>query len=100
MRRLGEKANELERASGIPINVETPEHLPPLTAAAEVALYRICLEALTNVNRHAGATVCMVRLRCNHRLTLEVIDNGRGLPADFRHGVGLSSMMERASELV
>jgi signal transduction histidine kinase len=32
-------------------------------------------------------------------LLLEIEDDGRGLAADARHGVGLSSMRERAAEL-
>lgn len=32
-------------------------------------------------------------------LQLEIDDDGRGLAADTRHGVGLSSMRERAAEL-
>ncbi|MBK8020063.1 MAG: sensor histidine kinase [Chloroflexi bacterium] len=96
---IEEKARELERASGLRITVEMPATLPTLAAAAEVALYRIALEALTNVVRHAQATSALVRLHCNHVLRLEVIDDGRGLPESLRRGVGLSSMTERAAEL-
>jgi two-component system, NarL family, sensor kinase len=31
--------------------------------------------------------------------TLQITDDGRGIPADYRVGVGLSSMRERAAEL-
>jgi signal transduction histidine kinase len=40
----------------------SPERLPPLPAAVEVAAYRIALEAMTNVVRHARARHCCVRL--------------------------------------
>jgi signal transduction histidine kinase len=96
---IREKARELGQASGLRITVEIPSNLPTLSAAAEVALYRICMEALTNVIKHAGATACVVRLSSNHSLKLEVIDNGHGLPEVVQRGVGLNSMMERASEL-
>ncbi|MGH2522240.1 MAG: sensor histidine kinase, partial [Anaerolineales bacterium] len=81
---------------------EVPPHgLPPLSAAVEVAAYRIALEALTNVVRHAHARRCLVRLCVaeGKMLQVEVSDDGVGLPADLRAGVGLTSMRERAAEL-
>jgi signal transduction histidine kinase len=79
--------------------IETPESLPALPAAVEVAAYRIALEALTNVARHAQARNCTVRFRVEDGLHLEITDDGRGLPAHFQAGVGLASMRERAAEL-
>lgn len=79
--------------------VKGPEAAPALPAAVEVAAYRIALEAVTNVTRHAGASRCEVRFEFNRTLTLEVIDNGRGIADDITPGVGLTSMRERASEL-
>jgi signal transduction histidine kinase len=87
------------RASGITFSIETPEQLPPLPAAVEVACYRIVQEALTNVVRHAHAHICVVCLTCREQLTIEIIDDGQGLPPAYRHGVGLTSMRERAEEL-
>ncbi len=87
------------RASGITFSIEIPEPLPPLPAAVEVACYRIVQEALTNVVRHAHAHTCVVRLVCREQVTIEIIDDGQGLPPAYRHGVGLTSMRERAEEL-
>jgi signal transduction histidine kinase len=84
------------------ILIEAPMELPPLPAAVEVAAYRIVLEALTNVVRHAGASQCVIRLELNRAtgwLCLEIKDDGRGLPTAARPGVGLNSMRERAEEL-
>jgi signal transduction histidine kinase len=84
------------------IIVDAPEELPSLPAAVEVAAYRIALEALTNVSRHAEACNCAVRLALEERtgtLRLEVEDDGRGIGEDCRAGVGLTSMCERAEEL-
>jgi signal transduction histidine kinase len=91
-------------SSELYITVETPaEGLPSLSAAVEVAAYRIALEAVTNVARHAQARTCTIRLSSHHNgrlaLQVDVIDDGAGLPAQIRSGVGFSSMRERAAEL-
>jgi signal transduction histidine kinase len=85
--------------SGVQIIVSTTGSLPPLPAAVEVAAYRIVQEALTNVIRHAHAQVCTIEIAPGQELVVTVADDGRGLPADRRMGVGLSSMQERAAEL-
>jgi signal transduction histidine kinase len=81
------------------ITVDTPDALPPLPAAVEVAAYRIVQEALTNVARHAGAQVCFVRLSVQpDALLVEITDDGQGIDG-HRFGVGLQAMQERAAEL-
>jgi two-component system, NarL family, sensor kinase len=84
---------------GLRVTVQAPEELSPLPAVVEVAAYRIAVEALTNVARHARARVCQMTLSCDGALELEIRDDGRGLPERQRRGVGLSSMRERAAEL-
>lgn len=83
------------------VQVEAPERLSALPAAVEVAAYRIVLEALTNVVGHARARTCTIRLSMDgeRRFQIEVCDDGVGLPAGYRAGVGLISMHERAAEL-
>lgn len=85
------------------VSLELPDRLPALPAAVEMAAYRIALEAVTNVVRHAAARTCRVRLELAENagpaLVLAVEDDGRGLPPDLRVGVGLVSMRERATEL-
>lgn len=74
--------------------------LGALPAAVEVAAFRIVSEALTNVVRHSGATVCRVSLTVDTGdLRIEVVDDGRGIDAEAVAGVGLRSMRERAEEL-
>lgn len=81
------------------ISVIAPEPMPPLPAAVEVAAYRITQEALTNVVKHAQASSCAVRIVIAKELSLEILDNGRGLLPNRQAGVGLSSMRERAEEI-
>jgi signal transduction histidine kinase len=94
---LQEQAAQYGQA-GLRVSVAAPQELPPLSAAVEVAAYRIAQEAMTNVVRHAHARTCLVRLWVDDRLHLEVADDGRGLNG-ARVGVGLTSMRERAEEL-
>ena len=66
----------------------------------EVAAYRIAIEALANVTRHAQATTCKIRLDVtDDTLIVEVQDDGVGLPPGYHAGVGISAMRERATEL-
>ena len=88
--------NQMQR---LQITLEAPANPPPLPAAVEVAAYRIALEAMTNVSRHAHAQHCSVRVSLPGDLCLEVVDDGQGLPNGVRAGVGLTSMRERAEEL-
>lgn len=78
--------------------------MPALSAAVEVAAYRIVLEALTNVIRHAQAKYCAIRFSVNRNvsneaLNIEIQDDGKGMPEARRVGVGLRSMRERAEEI-
>lgn len=93
------QADELTTAAGVQTTVTGPAIFPPLPAAAEVAAYRIVGEALTNVARHAQARSAYVGLCLTDALHLVVEDDGIGLPAGYRAGVGLASMRERAEEL-
>lgn len=95
---------QLASPQGVQIRVSArPDPLPRLPAAVEVAAYRIALEGLTNVMRHAEARQCQVLLTVMEasrpQLSIEITDDGAGLPAEYHAGVGLSSMRERAEEL-
>ena len=87
--------------SQLQVTVETSEFPRTLPAAVEVAVYRIVQEALMNVFRHANAGTCAVRLACSQGrvLTVEVTDDGVGLPVSPEPGIGLRSIRERAVEL-
>ncbi|HUG07033.1 MAG TPA: GAF domain-containing sensor histidine kinase [Candidatus Limnocylindria bacterium] len=97
---LREAAAEYEHAGRLRITVEGSDLLA-LPAAVEVAAYRIAVEAMTNVVRHASARRCVIRLAVDGSgdLQIDVADDGGGIPAHPRGGVGLPSMHERAAEL-
>ncbi len=82
------------------LTFEVPTDLPLLPAAVEVAAYRIASEAVHNVAKHAHASHCALRLVvAQNALTLEIVDDGTGLPAQIAAGLGLASIRERAAEL-
>lgn len=79
--------------AGAAIACEVDEDLPELDGAAQVAVYRVAQEALSNANRHAGASEILVAF---DGATLTVVDDGAGLDAGVAEGVGLRGMRERA----
>ena len=85
--------------SGLDVSVEAPENLPLLSAAVEVATYRIVTEAITNAARHGHARICRVRLQVDDCVEVEIGDDGRGWTGELRPGVGVMSMRDRAASL-
>lgn len=87
------------------VTLSAPEDLSGLPAATEVAAYRIVVEALTNVGRHACSAAATVSLRLDgSALSISVLNEEATTtqaPAlqPWRPGVGLTSMHERAAEL-
>jgi signal transduction histidine kinase len=55
-------------------------------------------EAVSNAVRHAAATTLTVHVRVEDDLTIEVVDNGRGIPADVTAS-GLTNLRKRAQEV-
>jgi signal transduction histidine kinase len=71
--------------------------------AVESAIYRLVQEALTNVQKHAGARQVRIRLISRVRAFFIVVcDDGVGLPRDrnrTRLGIGLPAMRRRVEDL-
>jgi signal transduction histidine kinase len=69
----------------------------------EREMWRIAQEAITNVERHAGATKVRVIWRCNgNSAALDITDNGHGFPigqAGRLDSYGIMGMRERASSI-
>jgi signal transduction histidine kinase len=87
-------------ATGMGTQVEVvADELPELPPGVEVAAYRIVVEAVTNVVRHAAATRASVRLIIDgDMLRIDVTDDGVGMDAGAI-GVGTRAMYERAAEV-
>jgi two-component system NarL family sensor kinase len=81
------------------IHLALPAQPLELPAAVEVATYRIVTEAVTNVVRHARAASCWLTIAAGPSVVIDVVDDGVGIGAGERRGVGLTAMHERAAEL-
>ncbi len=90
--------------SGIQATLEIPPQLGRLPRDLEIAIFRIVQESLTNVHRHSGSKVALVRIsRDAEKIEVEVADEGRGVQAtngmEVRPGVGIQGMRERVSQM-
>jgi two-component system, NarL family, sensor histidine kinase UhpB len=98
-----------ETHPGVVIETSISPSLGPLGETAELTIYRIIQEALTNVFRHARATrvdIAVEPAAARRTGTVEpeaivvsVRDNGAGLPSDHRQGFGMIGMRERVLAL-
>jgi two-component system, NarL family, sensor histidine kinase UhpB len=89
---------EHARLTGADVCRRLSPDLPPLGPDAELVVYRVAQEALTNVARHAEAGRVCVELAptfAGDAVHLRVVDDGRGL-RDSREGAGVRGMRERA----
>ena len=97
---LTELSRKFAEQSGIQVSRQFAEDLPPLPEEAEIAVYRVAQESLTNVARHAGAEHVEIALQPGERsVVLRIADDGQGLPkaaASTNGHTGLRGMRERA----
>jgi two-component system sensor histidine kinase UhpB len=108
---LGEALNGLIgmwRQAHPEISIDFSVSLPSqgaLDETAELTIYRVVQEALTNVFRHASASsvgVSVATLNSDNAtpiIRVAVKDNGSGLPTDFKTGLGTIGMRERVTAL-
>ncbi len=98
-------AEGFSQRSGIALDIDVEGEWQRLTPEAEITLFRIAQESLTNVMRHSGSPRAQIRLTRNGGVKLEVIDEGRGLSAPIEStksssvGVGILGMRERLKQL-
>jgi two-component system, NarL family, sensor histidine kinase UhpB len=72
--------------------------LPPMSREAELVVYRVAQEALTNAVRHSRSDEAEMSLESHGGVTtLSVRDHGIGLPADHAPRTGIRGMHERAA---
>ncbi len=91
---------DFQARTGTMCRVHVPQEDMAIDPERATAIFRILQETLTNVARHAGASKVEVRLaRENGELTVEVQDNGKGIPEEklsAGKSLGILGMRERA----
>ena len=93
--------DEFSERTGITSELETVVFRNRLDEDAKIALFRVAQEALTNIERHSGATHVAIRI-AGHKsgATLRIQDNGHGFQIDrATGGLGLRNMQERIEQL-
>ncbi len=102
---IGHYAGGFTERTGIEVELEISPRLGRMKPDAEMALFRVVQESLTNVQRHSGSSQAKIRIeREPGKITLEISDKGSGISRNFRRqngklslglGVGIPSMHER-----
>ena len=96
------------RSAGLQVRARVEGETRALPVGTDLAAFRILQESLTNVVRHAGATTVTVTLTYRpDELAVEVVDDGRAVPANGARastngsngGSGIAGMRERAVAL-
>jgi len=95
-------ARNIADATGMAMDLRLEDIGHRLSPDAELALYRVIQEALSNVARHSGADTFRVQLAANNgHVHASVEDNGQGFEVaramSDNGGLGLFGMQERAS---
>ncbi|WP_158963164.1 sensor histidine kinase [Myroides fluvii] len=93
---VGKQSNK--NRTSFSIAFESNLCLEHLTTVQKVNIYQIIQEAFQNVNKHACASLCKLKVTTEKNcIVLSIKDNGKGIkPSTSFRGIGLSNMKERA----
>jgi len=92
---------EFQKKTGIDSHFSAGGSQPEIKKDVEINIFRICQEALTNITKHACATLVNVAIFANEdTFILKITDNGKGINAGILRdplSMGLLNMRERAN---
>ena len=95
---LRHQAEEFARLYGIRVELSSNGSEDMLPPQHREVVAQVVREALTNVRRHSGSSICRVRMGFDaHPFLVEVSDEGRGFASAGPGGYGLMGMRERAA---
>ena len=92
------QAEDFARLYSIRVEVSTNGTEDMISVQQREVVYQVVREALTNVRRHSGSSICRVRMAFAARpFLIEVADEGSGLASARPGGYGLVGMRERSA---
>ena len=101
-------AEGFAKRSGIEIVADIPDDLQRMSRPAELVLFRVLQESLTNIHRHSRSSRAEISLQTNAKgAILRIRDYGKGMSREMLEnfkqtgsnvGVGLAGMRERVRE--
>ena len=95
---LRRQAEEFSRVYGIRVELSSNGAEDLLSPQQREVVAQVVREALTNVRRHSGSSICRVKVGFAARpFLIEVSDEGRGFAKGSGGGYGLMGMRERAA---
>jgi PAS domain S-box-containing protein len=97
------QADEFRKRTGISCICNLPKEEMEIDPEVNITIFRILQESLTNITRHAGASVVRISLwKKNNSMVLQVDDDGKGIRSTDQKkqgSFGLLGIRERASAL-
>jgi signal transduction histidine kinase len=92
------QAEEFARLYSIRVEISTNGTEDMLSPQHREVVYQVVREALTNVRRHSGSSICRVRMAFAARpFMIEIADEGQGIGSGRSGGYGLVGMRERSA---
>ena len=75
------------KRSEMKVDLEMPDSMPRFSEQAEMALFRVIQESLSNALRHSGSHVAFVQIRNeDHKFSVEIRDQGHGFDTSGGNG--------------
>jgi signal transduction histidine kinase len=97
--RIQNRVAEFTEDRDIPTTLDMSGALTAVTGELADHAEAVVTEAVSNAVRHAEARRLTIRIEVDQRLTIEVIDDGRGIPPDNQRRSGLANMQRRAAQV-
>ncbi|HUZ87212.1 MAG TPA: sensor histidine kinase [Candidatus Baltobacterales bacterium] len=95
---LRRQADEFARVYGIRVELSSTGTEDEISAHQREVVAQVVREALSNVRKHSGSSICRVKMAfAANPFLIEVSDEGRGFSAKGGSGYGLMGMRERAA---
>ncbi len=97
----------LAERSSLEIDLQVPDNFGRLPSEMELVIFRLVQECLTNIHRHSGSKVALIRIeREENTIHVTVEDRGKGMSPERLAaiqsqgtGVGIRGMRERVRHL-